>query len=180
MTDTVENNTQWYMLTVVGEDKPGIVAALTDSLYRGGCNLGEASMIRLGGNFTIMMMVGSSLELDDLRNLVLVVSEKMGLHVHVDRIEARLHEHKEPNVQISVYGADRAGIVAEVTGGLSRAGLNILDLNSDVGGTEEKPVYVMMIDGYIADGVEKIEPLLAELKNKGIEATLTPLDTLVG
>ncbi|CAK0777283.1 hypothetical protein CCP3SC15_5790004 [Gammaproteobacteria bacterium] len=45
---------QWYMLTVVGQDRPGIVALLTASLYEGGCNLGEASMIRLGGNFTII------------------------------------------------------------------------------------------------------------------------------
>ena len=47
----------WLMLTVVGRDQPGIVAGLTDALYRTGANLGEASMTRLGGNFTIMMMV---------------------------------------------------------------------------------------------------------------------------
>jgi len=45
-----------YMVTVVGRDRPGIVAALTDALYRGGANLGETSMARLGGNFTIMLI----------------------------------------------------------------------------------------------------------------------------
>jgi hypothetical protein len=30
------------MLTVAGTDRPGIVAALTDALFRGGANLGEA------------------------------------------------------------------------------------------------------------------------------------------
>lgn len=48
---------RWYMLTVVGQDRPGIVAALARALYEGGANLGEASMARLGGNFTIMLMV---------------------------------------------------------------------------------------------------------------------------
>src|SRR4030067_3820292 len=48
---------RWYMVTVVGKDRPGIVAGLTEALYRGGANLGEASMARLGGNFTIMLMV---------------------------------------------------------------------------------------------------------------------------
>lgn len=47
---------RWHMLTVVGRDRAGIVAALTDTLYRGGANLGEASMTRLGGNFTIMQI----------------------------------------------------------------------------------------------------------------------------
>ena len=49
----------WYMLTLIGEDKPGIVAAVTQSLYELGLNLGETSMLRLGGNFTIMMMVST-------------------------------------------------------------------------------------------------------------------------
>jgi len=48
---------KWYMLTVVGEDRPGIVAKLTHALFEGGCDLGEASMMRLGGSFTIMLMV---------------------------------------------------------------------------------------------------------------------------
>ncbi|MCG7961385.1 MAG: amino acid-binding protein, partial [Candidatus Thiodiazotropha taylori] len=41
---------KWQMLTLVGEDQPGIVAQVTDALFRGGCTLGEASMLRLGGN----------------------------------------------------------------------------------------------------------------------------------
>ncbi len=44
------------MLTLVGTDRPGIVAALTETLFRASCNLGEASMARLSGNFTIMLM----------------------------------------------------------------------------------------------------------------------------
>ena len=47
----------WYMATFVGNDRSGIVAKVTKALFKGGCNLGEASMTRLGGNFTIMMMV---------------------------------------------------------------------------------------------------------------------------
>ena len=47
----------WYMLTVVGRDRPGIVSQVTLALYKGGGNLGEASMVRLGGNFSIMLMV---------------------------------------------------------------------------------------------------------------------------
>ena len=57
----------WYMLTVGGKDRPGIVSQVTAALYRGVCNLGEASMIRLGGNFTIMLMVQHAGDGDDLR-----------------------------------------------------------------------------------------------------------------
>ena len=52
--------TDWHMLTLVGADRPGIVAAVTERLYRQGWSLGEASALRLGGNFPIMMMVAAN------------------------------------------------------------------------------------------------------------------------
>ena len=46
----------WYMLTMVGKDRPGIVAEVSQVLFEAGGNLGEASMARLGGNFTVMLL----------------------------------------------------------------------------------------------------------------------------
>jgi glycine cleavage system transcriptional repressor len=168
------------MLTMVGRDRPGIVAALADALYRGGANLGEASMARLGGNFTIMLMVEIAAELPDLERLLAPVTKQLGLHVHIDAIEGRLHEHVEPNVRLAVHGADRPGIVAQVTAALASAGFNILDLDTDVGGTPARPIYVMLIDGYIQGGSAALEPALAPVRGHGIEIRLTPIDTLVG
>ena len=37
----------WYMLTLVGKDGPGIVAEVSQTLFEAGGNLGEASMVRL-------------------------------------------------------------------------------------------------------------------------------------
>ncbi len=129
---------KWFMLTVVGKDQPGIVAGLSSALYQAGANLGEASMARLGGNFTIMLMVESDADEATLRQQLGPFARKSQLHVHVDRIEGRLHQHVEPNVQIAVHGADRPGIVAQVTSALSSVGFNILDLDSGVAGTTDK------------------------------------------
>lgn len=170
----------WFMLTVVGEDRPGIVASLTRALYAGQCNLGETTMMRLGGNFAIMMMVSGPLDVARLDQLVRPVAESLQLRIHIDQIAARLHDHRQPNVQVTVHGADRAGIIADVTGALAAAGLDILDLNSDVAGTEDRPVYIMLIDGYIDDELERLDTALQPLRENGIEATLTLLDTLVG
>lgn len=170
----------WFMLTVVGEDRPGIVARLTRTLYEGECNLGEASMLRLGANFTIMMMVSGPLDVARLDQLVRPVAEALALRIHIDQIAARLHDHRQPNVQVTVHGADRAGIIADVTGVLADAGLDILDLNSDVAGTEDKPVYIMLIDGYVEADLDRLDAALQPLRDNGIEATMTPLDTLVG
>lgn len=170
---------RWAMLTVVGADRPGIVARLTDALLRGGCNLGEASMARLGGNFTVMLMVEGA-EPAALERLLRPVTDELGLRLHVDPIDGELHRHQEPNVQVTVHGADRPGIVAQVTGALAAAGVNILDLDSDVGGTAAHPFYVMIIDGHAAGGVATVEAALAPLRANGIEVRITALDTLIG
>lgn len=170
----------WFMLTVVGRDQPGIVARITTRLFDGGCNLGEASMARLGGNFTIMLMVQCDGAAAALERLLAPEAEALGLRVHVDAIEGHLHEHVVPDVRISVFGADRAGIVAQVTTALAAAGFNVLDLESDVAGTERKPVYIMHIEGCATRGVAALEKALDAVRREGIEVRLVPIDTLIG
>ena len=168
------------MVTVVGQDKPGIVAVLSQALYDGGWSLGETSMARLGGNFTIMMMVGGKGDATDLCELVQPSATRLGLDFHVDRIEAELHRHPEPNVQLRVFGADRAGIVADVTSTLADAGLDILDLNSEISGTEAEPVYVMVLDGFAEGGVDSLEAAVHELNRKGLKVDLESMDIVLG
>lgn len=170
----------WYMLTVVGKDKPGIVASISDALFTAGCNFGEASMSRLGGNFTIMLMVQFEGELQQLDGIVTPVAQQLGLHCHVDDIEAQLHAHREPNVRISVYGPDQTGIVAHITNVLAKAGLNIYDLESDVAGTDEKPIYIMHIEGHAINGVDVLQQALDADQTEGIETHLEEIDTVIG
>ena len=165
----------WKMLTLVGEDRPGIVAAVTDALFRGGWNLGEASMIRLGSSFTIMMMIAGE---GDVGRVIAPVADRMGLHVHVDAIAGRLHQHLVPNIQVRVAGADRAGIVAQVTGALAECGFNILELESDVAGTAAQPVYIMNIQGYAEAPIEDLEAAVSALGD--IDVRISAIETLIG
>jgi len=172
--------THWYILSVVGKDRPWIVAHVTQALYEGGCNLGETSMIRLGDSFTIMMMVRHEGGARSLEKSLATVTESMGLHVHIDKANGHLHQHHEPDVQISVYGADRPGIVAHVTGALAEAGLNIVNLESDVGGTEEAPIYIMHIDGIAGEGIAALQSALDVVIKEGVDARLSPIETMIG
>jgi glycine cleavage system transcriptional repressor len=168
------------MLTLIGEDKPGIVAAVTRALYELGMNLGETSMLRLGGNFTIMMMVSGAEDEAQLEQRLRPVIAAQGMRLHVDPIEARLHEHVLPNIQVTVSGADRAGIVAQVTGALAAAGCNILDLESDVAGTRDAPVYIMQIAGVADVAIEAIERALEPLRKEGVDVNVHAIDTYIG
>jgi glycine cleavage system transcriptional repressor len=168
------------MVTLVGRDRPGIVAQVADALFQGGCNLGEASMLRLGESFTIMLMVHDGGSTETLHRLLQPVASALSLHLHVDPIEGGLHKHVQPDVRITVFGADRPGIVAQVTGALAEAGLNIVDLESDVAGSEDKPIYIMYIEGQALRGVPALELALKTVTGRGIEAHLEPIDTLIG
>jgi glycine cleavage system transcriptional repressor len=170
----------WYMLTLIGRDQPGIVARVTTALFEAGCNLGETSMIRLGNNFTVMMMVHSPQGQDALRAVLQPVVEALQLVLHVDSIDGALHHRPVPDVCILVHGADRAGIVAEVTTRAAAAGLNILDLESDVAGTDDKPIYVLQIQGVASRGARAIEAALASLQAEGVKVDVRTVDTLIG
>ena len=170
----------WYMLTLVGKDQPGIVAKVTTVLYEAGCNLGETSMIRLGNSFTVMMMVDSREGEAGLRAELQPVVDDLGLVLHIDSIEAGLHQRPVPDVCILVHGADRAGIVSQVTSRAAAAGLNIVDLESDVAGTDDNPIYVLQIQGVAAQGIQAVETALAPLQAEGVKVDVRPVDTLIG
>ncbi|MCG7930905.1 MAG: ACT domain-containing protein [Candidatus Thiodiazotropha lotti] len=171
---------KWQMLTLVGEDQPGIVAQVTDALFRGGYTLGEASMLRLGGNFTIMMMVDGGQSEQALSACIAPVAEKLGLRLHLDPIHGGLHQHRVPNFQVRVNGADRAGIVAQVTGLLAESGFNILELDSDVVGSQDDPVYIMTIQGYTEATIETLETALGRLEADEIDVHVSAIETLIG
>lgn len=170
----------WFMLTVVGKDRPGIVARLARELFAAGAYLGEASMLRLGDNFTVMLMVRGEFTADALGERLAGVANELELRVHVDAIEGGLHRHVLPDVRVNIHGADRAGIVAEATEALAGIGFNILSLDSDVAGIHAAPLYVMQIEGVAADGVEAIEAALEPLRERGIDVRVETIETLVG
>lgn len=171
---------RWYLFTLVGKDAPGIVAGVTSALAAKACNLGETSMIRLGGSFTIMMMVETDLNDAALTQLMQPVLHDLHLHLHITPLEEHHHSHGEPDVLINVHGADRVGIVASVATALASAGLNIIDLSSDVGGNAAKPFYIMSISGQAAQGLEPLEQALEKLRSEGVEANLQPVELMVG
>ncbi len=171
---------KWTMLTLVGADRPGIVAQLTQALYEAGCTLGEASMLRLGANFTIMLMVSADSGDAALEGTVRPVADRLGLRFHADPVEGGLHRHQFPNVQVRVHGADRPGIVAQVTSALAGCGFNILELESDVAGSEQQPVYIMNIQGFSERTLEELEASLAGLLEQGIGVDVCAVETLIG
>lgn len=136
-------------------------------------------MLRLGGSFTMMLMVSGATGASTVVQAVEPVAREMGLKVHVDAIEGQLHQHLEPNVHVTVSGADRAGIVAAVTGALADAGLHITDLSSDVAGDSSRPVYIMQIEGRADSDVAVLQTAVRARVGDDVEVHIQSLQTLL-
>lgn len=164
------------VLTLVGADQPGIVAKVTQAMFDAGCQLAEASMMRLGGNFAIMLRVCHEQPINLLSNLS-DVTESLNLHVHIDEDVPPQTHHVDPDVRITVYGADRPGIVSQVTGVLAEAGLNIIDLETAVTGNDKKPIYIMSMEGNAQNGIASLEQAIQSLDGS-VDVSLMPIETL--
>ncbi|MGH9018735.1 MAG: glycine cleavage system protein R [Acidimicrobiales bacterium] len=139
-------------LSALGADRPGIVAALSGVLVEHGCNLEDSTMTNLQGHFAVMLVVSApepvtaaALE-DDLGEVagrfeLVVAVRPLGPAPAAD---AEAGPATEPWT-IAVHGADRTGIVRDVTTTLAEAGGNVVDLSTHLVGETGAPVYVMTL-----------------------------------
>lgn len=126
-----------FMVSVVGADKPGVVAALSGVLVELECNLSDAQMAVLQGYASMMLVVDgpTSLDVETLQGALVRGTEGLGQAVWVHRLsEAPPPIGQGSDWMVSVHGADRPGVVFEVTRLLAGAGVNIVDLQSRLSG----------------------------------------------
>ena len=169
-------------VTALGADRPGIVAAVTGVLMRHGGNLEDTAMTNLGGHFAMMLVVEvpdgeSPAELE--ASLVAEVGA-LGLTVAVRPIVERPGDVAEGEPwAVSLYGADRPGIVHRVAQQLADHGANIVDLSTRVIGPGPDHAYVLLLELSLPAGSDsealgrELDALAVEL---GVEIHLRPDD----
>ena len=162
-------------ITVVGADQPGIVATVTKVLFQRGCNLEDVSSTILRGHFSMMLVVRAPDDVDaaTLESELNTSGSGLGLIVTVRPVAPAAAPTVEPTHMVSVYGADRPGIVFKVAEALASQGANITDLTSRVIGDDPSPVYALMLE--VAFPAELgAEPSL-ELDALDVEVSIHPV-----
>jgi len=164
-------------VTVVGNDRPGIVAAVTQVLYDAGCNLLDASSTILHGHFSMMLIVlaPDGLAPEELESRLSPVGDEMHLRITVRSVGEAATEVTPATHMVSVYGADQPGIVFKVTQLLAESGVNITALSSRVIGSDDQPVYALMLEVVAQDDVASQVNALREQLN--MDVTVHPIDS---
>lgn len=162
-----------YAVSVVGKDRPGIVAGIAEVLFLLGCNIADSSCTMLAGEFAMILIVSHHRPFGKTRlsEELKPACDELGMSLSVRALHADEVIRKEEAGEIcliSVYGADQPGIVYRVTRELALRRINIMDLTTKLIGTEMEPVYVMMLEAAVPDGQtqEDMERLLEDLKKE--------------
>jgi len=122
------------VLTLSGEDRVGIVDAVTEMLVKYKGNVETSRMARLGGEFAMLVLVSVPEEqLDSLKEGVKSL-ETFGFQVATKQTE-QSHEQKYAGWlphQVNVHGADQEGIVHQVARYLTQRGINIESMETSI------------------------------------------------
>jgi glycine cleavage system transcriptional repressor len=163
-------------ITVIGQDRPGIIADVAEILAGQGMNLTDSTMTRLRGHFAMTLIcVGApdaaevEAALESLTADGALVATVRGVASETDRDSAGGH------YVLTVHGADRLGIVATVCRALAEFGGNVTDLTTRLAGS----LYVLVAEADLpartdVDAVRKrLDAVAGAL---GVEVALRPAE----
>lgn len=122
-----------FIVTFIGEDRPGIVEQLADVIEQQGGNWLEGKLSQLGGKFAGLVMVScpDSTDNDALRT---ALTEALGetCAITVTASGEATAPTAGRDLSLRILGPDRPGIVREVSRALAERSINVVRLHSDV------------------------------------------------
>jgi glycine cleavage system regulatory protein len=118
-----------FTLTCIGDDRPGLVSALSAPISAHGGSWERSQMARLAGKFAGILLV----EVPDARaealTSELTALSDVGLLVTVERADEPVG-HEAQRLDLELLGADHPGIVAEISAALAGRGIGIEELTT--------------------------------------------------
>ena len=120
-----------FILTVTGDDRPGLVSDLAAPIKAHGASWERSQMTRLAGKFAGIVLVTVADQRHDALVADLRALEAQGLQMVLERTDEPV-EHESLRLQLELLGADHPGIVAEISAALADRGVSIEELSTDV------------------------------------------------
>ncbi|RKS68631.1 glycine cleavage system transcriptional repressor [Motilibacter peucedani] len=163
-------------VTVLGDDRPGIVAETTALLAGLGGNLEDSTMTLLRGHFAMVLVVRVDASAGELEAALAPLASDGSLDVAVRAVaEGAAAAGGGTAYLLSVHGGDRPGIVSAVMAQVARVRGNVTDLTTRLSGE----LYVLLAELDLPAGAD-VEALRASLaavsRELGVDASLRELD----
>lgn len=163
------------VVTVIGHDRPGIIASTTGVLAELGANLEDSSMTLLRGQFAMVIVASAEVTAEEAQDALATLADAT-LSVSVrEAPDEPARAPVGPAYLLSVHGADRPGIVSTVTAAISAVGGNVTDLTTRL--ADGLYVLVAEVDIPVAADVGALTGRLHDVgRDLGVEVSLRGLD----
>src|SRR5262245_36025061 len=117
------------VVTLIGTDRPGIVARLAALAADSGAGWQQSKMARLAGKFAGIVRLEVPTESLEALERSLGQLQSEGLRLTIERGAAQV----EPRlISLDLVGCDRIGIVRDISSALARHGVGIHELETEV------------------------------------------------
>jgi len=126
------SNKNLLVITALGEDRPGLVASLTEAITQHHCSICESRMSLLGGEFAIIMLIeGQWNNIAKLEQTLPGLQESLKLTLQIKHTELRSNKATAIPYLVEVLALDNPGIVHQVTEFFYNRKINIHDLQTE-------------------------------------------------
>ena len=164
--------TTLHAITVLGHDRPGIIAEATRRLAGLGLNLEDSTMTLLRGHFAMTLVCAGDAAGAEIEAALAPLTAGGSLTVTVRAVpeETAAATDGTPWV-LTVHGGDRPGIVSSIVEEVARVGGNITDLTTRLAGD----LYVLVAEIDLPADVDAaaLEAAIKSVAGKlGVGATL--------
>lgn len=124
-----------HAITVLGHDRPGIIAETTEQLAGLGLNIEDSTMTLLRGHFSMMLLCAGDAEESAIARALqpLETDGTLSVAVRAVPVEDRVPPRGSAWV-LTVHGGDRSGIVSGVMAAVAGVGGNVTDLTTRLAG----------------------------------------------
>jgi glycine cleavage system transcriptional repressor len=166
-----------YAVTVLGHDRPGIIAEATAVLAELGLNLEDSTMTLLRGHFAMMLICAGDAGVARIESALAPLTVDGTLTVAVREVPPEVTPEPRAGAPwvLTVHGGDRPGIVSSVMREVAAAGGNVTDLTTRLAGE----LYLLIAEIDLPAGTDlealqdRIDPIAGGL---GVAATLRPAE----
>ena len=162
-------------ITVLGHDRPGIIADVTGVLAALGGNLEDTTMTLLRGHFAMTLIVACPQPPAEVERALRAMTANSGLMVSVREVPPEASVASGSPYLLTVHGADRPGIVSAVARVCADVGANITDLATRL--SDDLYLLIAEVDVPTTVDVDALtDRLFAVARELGVEASLRPVE----
>ena len=146
------------VVSAIGKDRPGIVAGVTEALFRAGCNLEDSAMTILESEFAILLISSkpAKISMKQFQSQLGLLAKKTGLVVQVKEMNVARGKPSGAvrSAIVSASGTDQTGILFRLATVLAKHRVNITDLASrQIPSPQKATLYAVMIEVVLPKGL---------------------------